>query len=60
MRLVTEGTLTSVDGIDLAIEADTLLMHGDNPGAVALSREVRARLEAAHVDIAPLDAARLR
>lgn len=60
VRLVTEGTLTSVDGIDLAIEADTLLMHGDNPGAVALSREVRARLEAAHVDIAPLDAARLR
>ncbi|WP_105566441.1 LamB/YcsF family protein [Microbacterium halophytorum] len=53
VRLVLEGKLTSVDGVDLEITADTLLMHGDNPAAVALSREVRARLEAAGVVIAP-------
>jgi len=60
VRLVTEGKLTSIDGVDLDIRADTLLMHGDNPGAVALSREVRMRLEAAGIEIAPLDAGRLR
>lgn len=60
VRLVTEGKLTSIDGVELDIVADTLLMHGDNPAAVALSREVRTRLEAAGVEIAPLDAERLR
>lgn len=60
VRLVAEGRLTSVEGDDLEITADTLLMHGDNPAAVALSREVRRRLEAAGVEIAPLDPAALR
>jgi len=60
VRLVVDGRLTAVDGTDLEISADTLLMHGDNPAAVALSREVRTRLEAAGVVVAPLRSESLR
>lgn len=60
VRLVTEGVIASVDGVDVPVRADTLLMHGDNPTSVALSREVRRQLENAGVAIAPLDAENLR
>ena len=36
------------------IDADTVLLHGDNPGAVQLARLIRAELTAAGVTIAPL------
>jgi UPF0271 protein len=35
--------------------ADTLCIHGDTPGAPAITRAVRAALEAAGVTIAPVD-----
>jgi len=38
----------------LPIVADTVLLHGDTPGAVQLARQVRAELERAGVTIAPL------
>ncbi|MGO1768623.1 MAG: LamB/YcsF family protein [Microbacterium sp.] len=60
VRLVLDGRIDSVDGADVEVRADTVLMHGDNPGAIALSRDVRARLEQAGVTIAPLEAAALR
>jgi UPF0271 protein len=34
--------------------ADTILLHGDTPGAVQLARQVRAELERAGVTIGPL------
>jgi 5-oxoprolinase (ATP-hydrolysing) subunit A len=37
------------------IQADTLCLHGDTPGAVAIARAVRAALEAAGVQIRALD-----
>ena len=40
---------TSID-----LVADTVLVHGDNPGAVANAKAIRAALEAAGVTIAPL------
>ncbi|MCR4340677.1 MAG: LamB/YcsF family protein [Gemmatimonadaceae bacterium] len=53
-RMVLARVVPSADGTELAIEADSLCVHGDNPGAVALLRAVRFRLEAAGVTIAPL------
>ncbi|MFF1882974.1 LamB/YcsF family protein [Pseudarthrobacter sp. NPDC058196] len=54
VRMVTEGLIETVSGSDIAIHADTVLLHGDNPGAVELARLVRSELIAAGVTIAPL------
>lgn len=52
-RIVLSRAVTSVDGRELAIEADSLCVHGDNPGATILLRAVRARLERAGITIVP-------
>jgi UPF0271 protein len=54
VRMVCEGVIETVAGTDLPIVADTVLLHGDTPGAVQLARQVRAELENAGVTIAPL------
>ena len=53
LRLVREGLVTAVDGSDVRIQADSICVHGDSPGAVEMARAVRARLQAAGVVIAP-------
>jgi UPF0271 protein len=52
-RLVTEGTLVAVDGSVIAVAADSLCVHGDSPGAVAMAHAVRARLVNSGVEIGP-------
>ena len=53
VRMVTEGTLTAVDGSTVDIDADSVCVHGDSPDAVAMARSVRSGLEAAGVEIEP-------
>ena len=47
LRLATEGVVTAIDGSDVRIEADSICVHGDSPGAVDHARACRAALEAA-------------
>ena len=54
VQIVTQGYLNAIDGTRVEVQADTVLLHGDNPEAVANARAVRAALEAAGVTIAPL------
>ncbi|MDQ0664471.1 UPF0271 protein [Arthrobacter ulcerisalmonis] len=54
VRMVREGLIQAVSGRDLPIKADTVLLHGDNPGAVELARLIKTELVAAGVAIAPL------
>lgn len=54
VRMVTEGVVTSVDGNDVPVDCDTVLLHGDNAEAVTLARRLRAELERANVEIRPL------
>lgn len=51
VRLVREGVVASVDGVDIAVTAESVCLHGDTPGAVALARAVRAALADAAVEI---------
>jgi UPF0271 protein len=51
VRMVTQGRLTAVDGTELEIEPDSVCIHGDSPGAVAMARQVRAALAGAGVGI---------
>lgn len=54
VQLVTDGYLEAVDGSRVPVQADTVLLHGDNPTAVTNARTVRDALVAAGVQIAPL------
>ena len=60
VRMVREGVVETIDGNDLPVRADTILLHGDSAEAVSTSRTVREALEAADVTVTPLDSARLR
>jgi UPF0271 protein len=53
VRLVTEGRVRAVDGSDVAVRAQSVCLHGDTPGAVALARAVRDALGEAGVDVKP-------
>lgn len=53
VRMALQGTVVAVDGSVVALRPDTLCLHGDTPGAVALARRVRAALEGAGVRLAP-------
>src|SRR5204863_4927922 len=45
--------VTSVNGSIVALQADTICIHGDTPGAAALARAVRAALIGAGIDVVP-------
>lgn len=53
VRLATEGVVEAIDGSVIRIDAQSICVHGDSPGAVVIAREVRGRLEAAGIAIAP-------
>ncbi|MBB1593208.1 LamB/YcsF family protein [Achromobacter sp. UMC46] len=51
LRLVEEGVVEAIDGSLARVQADSLCVHGDSPGAVDMAREVRRRLEQSGVTI---------
>jgi UPF0271 protein len=53
LKLVTEGKLETVDGVDKDLNVDILLVHGDGPNAVDILKEIRSALEGAGVKIEP-------
>jgi UPF0271 protein len=52
LQLVRHGTVQAVDGSQVRIAADSICVHGDSPGAVAMARVLRQRFEAEGVRIA--------
>ena len=55
LKMVTEGRATAVTGEEVEMQADTLCLHGDTPGAVEMARAVRNGLRDAGVEIVRLD-----
>jgi UPF0271 protein len=53
VRLVTEGVVVAVDGTEVSIQAESVCLHGDTPGAVAMAERVRDRLAEAGVTMRP-------
>jgi len=47
IEAVETRRLTATDGSKLAVEIDSICVHGDSPGAVAMANRLRAGLEAA-------------
>jgi UPF0271 protein len=44
VRMVTERLVTAWDGTELEVDADSVCVHGDSPGAVVMARAVREAL----------------
>lgn len=51
VRLVTEGSVETIEGQVLELRADTICTHSDTPGALEIVQAVRAGLIAAGVSI---------
>jgi 5-oxoprolinase (ATP-hydrolysing) subunit A len=53
-RMVEEGKVESNEGADLIVKADTLCIHGDEPGAVEFASKIRRMLADAGIRVTPV------
>jgi len=53
VRLATRGEIEAIDGSVVRVEARSICVHGDSPGAVAIARELRRVFEAEGIAIRP-------
>lgn len=51
LRMVTESVVESVDGTDVAIDVDSICVHGDSPAAAQMAVAVRDLLAAEGVEL---------
>lgn len=53
LAMVTTNQITAVDGVPVRVQARSLCVHGDTPGAVQLAQRVRDALHDAGVRLVP-------
>ena len=53
VRMVVDREVAAVDGSTVSVTAESVCVHGDSPGAVAMAEAVRAALDAAGVSVEP-------
>ncbi|MCF1463302.1 MULTISPECIES: LamB/YcsF family protein [Rhizobium/Agrobacterium group] len=53
VQLARQGTLEAIDGSVIKVEAQSICVHGDSPGAVAIAQEIRKRFEAEGIAVQP-------
>ncbi len=54
LRMAREGSVESISGEVVELEADTICVHGDNPSAVELVKSVKKNLEQNGVELKPM------
>ena len=54
IRMVRDKEVAAVDGSTITLQADTICLHGDTPGAAEHARAVRKGLEAAGIRVVSL------
>ncbi len=55
LKIVMAGNVVTPEGVEVPIAADTLCVHGDTPNAARRAAFLRSGLQAAGVDVIPLD-----
>lgn len=45
LSMVKNGSVTAIDGTEVPIKAQTICVHGDTPGAVAMIKKIREKLD---------------
>ncbi|WP_062118682.1 LamB/YcsF family protein [Aureimonas sp. AU40] len=53
VQLAQSGTLEAIDGSTVRLTAQSICVHGDSPGAVAIARAVREAFEASSIAVRP-------
>jgi len=53
-RLLDDGVITSINGKKLPIKVQSILLHGDTPGAVDNARAIRQEIESGNGRIVPV------
>lgn len=56
VRMARDRKVTTIEGGEIALDVDTLCLHGDTPGAAALAAAIRRGLEQEGVRVAALGA----
>lgn len=51
IRMIKEGVVTTINGKDIAIEAESICIHSDSAMALNYARKVRKALEAAEISV---------
>jgi UPF0271 protein len=51
LKMALEGKVIATDGTEIDLQADTLCVHGDNPSAVQMVRQIREKLKASGVEV---------
>jgi len=54
VKMLKTGRVTSINGREVEVEADTICVHGDNPKAVEFVRQIRKRLEIEGIAVCPM------
>ena len=54
LKMAREGKVIAIDGTEIHLEAETLCVHGDTPGAVNLVKQIRERLEKEGIEVKPM------
>ncbi len=57
VRMVTEGVIEAIDGTLTKVDAQSICVHGDSPGAVAMARRLREKFEQSGLAIRSFTAA---
>ena len=51
LRMLRDGGVTSIEGEFTPVEADSLCVHGDSPGAIDMARRIRECLEESGITV---------
>ena len=54
IKMVTEGRIVSKDGTEIEVASDTICVHGDNPAAVKLVKQIKESLLSSGIEITPM------
>lgn len=54
LKLAKTGMMTTIDGDDIPLDADTLCVHGDTPGSWQIAKNIREVLEEAGIRVSPV------
>ena len=52
-QIVTQGSVTTIEGETLALDADSLCLHGDGAHALETAQRVRSHIESLGLSVAP-------
>ena len=52
--MVNDGRVTTINGDEIEIKADSICVHGDDPMAVEFARGIRKRLESSGIEVSKL------